>query len=149
MIGEFLLRPPSHEKGCFLWVVSVCAIMWNLLEEGTIVFRGLEGNLVMFEILLGFHVFLQASTSKVYLYLFYLFFIFGNYSLANIFLDWSPFIQRGPSFVGLVFCTPLYLFSFFLNESDLFHQKKEKKNQPSFSKVSLQEFCCIEILFET
>lgn len=43
MIGEFFLYLPIREKGWFLWLAQVCAIMWDLWgEQNNCMFKGLE-----------------------------------------------------------------------------------------------------------
>lgn len=76
-IKEFLLDPPFREKGSFLWLARVYAVVWDISRERNDgVFRGRDWSLVRF------HESLWASVSK----------LFCNYSLGNLLLSWNPFL---------------------------------------------------------
>lgn len=56
MIGEFLLHPPFREKGQFLRLTGVCAILRDLGVRNNHVFRGLERDPSELWSLVKFHV---------------------------------------------------------------------------------------------
>ena len=65
MIEECLLNPPVREKGWFLWLVEMCAVLWVLWGEwNSKVFRGVERDSRDYWSFVCFHASLWASISK-------------------------------------------------------------------------------------
>ena len=49
MIEEFLLHSPFRDKGSFLWLAGVCAVMWDIWgKRNDRVLRGRRGCIVRF-----------------------------------------------------------------------------------------------------
>lgn len=54
-INEYLLNPSSSGKGWFLWLIAVCALLWNIWGREIIEFLGVwRGALVSFGPWCGF-----------------------------------------------------------------------------------------------
>lgn len=87
IIEEFLLHPPFREKGQFLWLARICAIMCNLWGKMyNRVFEGLERELEDVELLLGFTIHFGLRIRI---------FFFCNNSISTILLDWLSFFLEG------------------------------------------------------
>ena len=57
MFEEFLLNLPFREEGCYLWLASMCTIVWVLQDEKSRrVFRDLERDVRETWAMVRFHV---------------------------------------------------------------------------------------------
>lgn len=83
MIEKFPLNLPFRERGHFLWLASVCMVVWVLWgKRNSRVFKGVKRDSREVWSLVPFHVSHWASILKV----------FGNYSIGMIMYSWSPFL---------------------------------------------------------
>lgn len=104
IIKEFLLHPPFREKGQFLWLARICAIMCNLWGKMyNRVFEGLERELEDVELLLGFTIHFGLRIRI---------FFFCNNSIGTILLDWLSFFLEGSLFCRFGFLYALIFFHF-------------------------------------
>ena len=122
MFEEFLLNPPNRERDRFLWLTSVCAILWVLWDgRNRRVCRGLEMDDGEIQTMVLFQDSQQALIMK----------LFCNFPLTLILYSWSPFLQEIPfiSFsCGLGFLYAYVFFPLFSMEVVILIKKKKTTN---------------------